>query len=143
MKTIKIIFWAVLALMLAAVILFETNEQLTGFLGMTEADEFKLLSVMEMLTLMSIFLMLRLFKFERIARQIEESPQRALPLWTSVRVAVMLVMIAANGLLYYGTMNTTFGYLAIIMMVSLPFVYPQKPEEKNALNCLSSSSTTM
>ena len=132
MKTIKIIFWAVLALMLSAVILFETNEQLTGFLGMTEADEFKLLSVMEMLTLMSIFLMLRLFKFERIARQIEESPQRALPLWTSVRVAVMLVMIAANGLLYYGTMNTTFGYLAIIMMVSLPFVYPQKPEEKNA-----------
>ena len=132
MKTIKIIFWAVLALMLAAVILFETNEQLTGFLGMTEADEFKLLSVMEMLTLMSIFLMLRLFKFERIARQIEESPQRALPLWTSVRVAVMLVMIAANGLLYYGTMNTAFGYLAIIMMVSLPFVYPQKPEEKNA-----------
>lgn len=132
MKTIKIIFWAVLALMLAAVILFETNEQLTGFLGMTEADEFKLLSVMEMLTLMSIFLMLRLFKFERIARQIEESPQRALPLWTSVRVAVMLVMISANGLLYYGTMNTTFGYLAIIMMVSLPFVYPQKPEEKNA-----------
>ena len=132
MKTIKIIFWAVLALMLAAVSLFETNEQLTGFLGMTEADEFKLLSVMEMLTLMSIFLMLRLFKFERIARQIEESPQRALPLWTSVRVAVMLVMIAANGLLYYGTMNTTFGYLAIIMMVSLPFVYPQKPEEKNA-----------
>ncbi|MDY5657048.1 MAG: hypothetical protein SPF39_07920 [Prevotella sp.] len=132
MKTIKIIFWAVLALMLAAVILFETNEQLTGFLGVTEADEFKLLSVMEMLTLMSIFLMLRLFKFERIARQIEESPQRALPLWTSVRVAVMLVMIAANGLLYYGTMNTTFGYLAIIMMVSLPFVYPQKPEEKNA-----------
>ena len=132
MKTIKIIFWAVLALMLAAVILFETTEQLTGFLGMTEADEFKLLSVMEMLTLMSIFLMLRLFKFERIARQIEESPQRALPLWTSVRVAVMLVMIAANGLLYYGTMNTTFGYLAIIMMVSLPFVYPQKPEEKNA-----------
>ena len=77
MKTIKIIFWAVLALMLAAVILFETNEQLTGFLGVTEADEFKLLSVMEMLTLMSIFLMLRLFKFERIARQIEESPQRA------------------------------------------------------------------
>ena len=132
MKTIKIIFWAVLALMLAAVILFETNAQLTGFLGVTEADEFKLLSVMEMLTLMSIFLMLRLFKFERIARQIEESPQRALPLWTSVRVAVMLVMIAANGLLYYGTMNTTFGYLAIIMMVSLPFVYPQKPEEKNA-----------
>ena len=132
MKTIKIIFWAVLALMLAAVILFETNEQLTGFLGVTEADEFKLLSVMEMLTLMSIFLMLRLFKFERIACQIEESPQRALPLWTSVRVAVMLVMIAANGLLYYGTMNTTFGYLAIIMMVSLPFVYPQKPEEKNA-----------
>ena len=132
MKTIKIIFRAVLALMLAAVILFETNEQLTGFLGMTEADEFKLLSVMEMLTLMSIFLMLRLFKFERIARQIEESPQRALPLWTSVRVAVMLVMIAANGLLYYGTMNTTFGYLAIIMMVSLPFVYPQTLEEKNA-----------
>ena len=44
MKTIKIIFWAVLALMLAAVILFETNEQLTGFLGVTEADEFKLLS---------------------------------------------------------------------------------------------------
>ena len=132
MKTIKIIFWAVLALMLAAVILFETNEQLTGFLGMTEADELQLLSGMEMLTLMSIFLMLRLFKFERIARQIEESPQRALPLWTSVRVAVMLVMIAANGLLYYGTMNTTFGYLAIIMMVSLPFVYPQKPEEKNA-----------
>lgn len=132
MKTIKIIFWAVLALMLAAVILFETNEQLTGFLGVTEADEFKLLSVMEMLTLMSIFLILRLFKFERIARQIEESPQRALPLWTSVRVAVMLVMIAVNGLLYYGTMNTTFGYLAIIMMVSLPFVYPQKPEEKNA-----------
>lgn len=132
MKTIKIIFWAVLALMLAAVILFETNEQLTGFLGVTEADEFKLLSVMEMLTLMSIFLMLRLFKFERIARQIEESPQRALPLWTSVRVAVMLVMIAANGLLYYGTMNTTFGYLAIIMMVSLPFVYPQTLEEKNA-----------
>ena len=132
MKTIKIIFWAVLALMLAAVILVENNEQLSGFLGMTGADEFKLLSVMEMLTLMSIFLMLRLFKFERIARQIEESPQRALPLWTSVRVAVMLVMIAANGLLYYGTMNTTFGYLAIIMMVSLPFVYPQKPEEKNA-----------
>jgi hypothetical protein len=35
-------------------------------------------------------------------------------------------MLLANTLLYYVFMNTSFGYLAIIILLCMPFVYPSK-----------------
>jgi hypothetical protein len=41
-----------------------------------------------------------------------------------IRLLMLLVPLWADTLLYYLYMNTTFGYLGIILALCLPFVYP-------------------
>ena len=39
---------------------------------------------------------------------------------------MLLLPLWADTLLYYLYMNTTFGYLGIILVLCLPFVYPSE-----------------
>ena len=50
--------------------------------------------------------------------------EHALFKWGLLRLALILIPMVGNTYLYYMFMNTTFGYLAIIQLLSLPFVYP-------------------
>ena len=44
--------------------------------------------------------------------------------WGTIRLLILEVPMLVNTLLYYIYMNTTFGYMAIILLLCLPFVFP-------------------
>ena len=45
-------------------------------------------------------------------------------MWGMLRLLVLEVPMVVNTYLYYMFMNPTFGYLAIILLLCLPFVMP-------------------
>ena len=44
--------------------------------------------------------------------------------WGMLRLLILEAPMVIDTLLYYIYMNTTFGYLAIILLLCLPFVFP-------------------
>ncbi len=124
--TLLLIFTAFLLLSVLLVILFETDALLPGAMAADKQSEFLLATVMELLSLGAIFLGLRLFKFKTVHDDLTSRKAPALLKWGSVRLLLLELPMLCNTLLYYIYMNTTFGYLAIILALCLPFVYPSE-----------------
>ena len=82
--------------------------------------EFVITAIMELLTIAAIPLALRLFKM--LGNKVND----ACTLWRygALRMAMLLVPLWANTILYYLFMNATFGYMAIITLIAMAFVYP-------------------
>jgi hypothetical protein len=109
---------------LAAVVAYETGFMESGLFAERKTSEFIFVSLMELLTLGGVFLALRLFKFNKVHDDLVAKKEHALFKWGLLRLALILIPMVGNTYLYYMFMNTTFGYLAIIQLLSLPFVYP-------------------
>lgn len=109
---------------LAAVVAYETGFVESGLFAERKTSEFFFVSLMELLTLGGVFLALRLFKFDKVHDELVAKKEHALFKWGLLRLALILIPMVGNTYLYYMFMNTTFGYLAIIQLLSLPFVYP-------------------
>ena len=109
---------------LAAVVAYETGFMESGLFTERNTSEFIFVSLMELLTLGGVFLALRLFKFNKVHDDLVAKKEHALFKWGLLRLALILIPMVGNTYLYYMFMNTTFGYLAIIQLLSLPFVYP-------------------
>ena len=109
---------------LAAVVAYETGFMESGLFAERKTSEFIFVSLMELLTLGGVFLALRLFKFDKVHDELVAKKEHALFKWGLLRLALILIPMVGNTYLYYMFMNTTFGYLAIILLLSLPFVYP-------------------
>ena len=118
------VFLAGIVLALTIVCLYETEVIVPGLLATDKQSEFLLTFLMELATLGSAFLALRLFKFEKIHRELTTGKAAALWNWGVIRLLILLLPLWADTLLYYLYMNTTFGYLGIILALCLPFVYP-------------------
>ena len=118
------IFMAGCVLVLMIVCLYETEVVVPGMLATDKQSEFLLTFLMELMTLGCAFLGLRLFKYEKIHQELTTGKAVALRKWGVVRLLILLVPLWADTLLYYLYMNTTFGYLGIILALCLPFVYP-------------------
>ena len=119
-------FVACVVVAIAMVVMFETETLPTGVLAEEKQSEFLLVSLMELTTLGGVFLALRLFKFEAVHRDLITRKSPALFKWGMTRLALLLVPMLVNTLLYYIYMNTTFGYMAIIQFLCLPFVFPSQ-----------------
>jgi hypothetical protein len=50
--------------------------------------------------------------------------ETALMKWGQCRLAMLALPLFMNVLFYYLFMNTTFGYMGIILLLCMPFVYP-------------------
>lgn len=109
---------------LAAVVAYETGFMESGLFAERKTSEFIFVSLMELLTLGGVFLALRLFKFDKVHDDLVAKKEHALFKWGLLRLALILIPMVGNTYLYYMFMSTTFGYLAIIQLLSLPFVYP-------------------
>ena len=80
---------------------------------------------MTILTIGMIPLSLKLFKLQRTKMELTSGEGRALSKWGSVRMMMLCIPMAANTLLYYlFDKNAAFGYMAIICLVCLVFIYP-------------------
>lgn len=125
--TLTILFWTILALALITVVLFETGILEFGYYASDQVQaEFLLTIMMEILTLAAIPLALKLFKFKSVRADLIARKAEALRKWGLLRLLLLLVPLLVNTLLYYAYANTTFGYMAIILCLTLPFVYPGK-----------------
>jgi len=105
----KVIFWALIALSAIMAILFETDILEAGAWGGNNSVEFAVLTAIEILTVIIV--------------------PTALKMKRSIVTILMIgVPMAIDTLLYYMMLNTTFGYLALLMLVCTPFVKPVKQD---------------
>lgn len=118
------IFWGLLGLSVLVAVLFECEVFPMATWSEQLSAEFLCRCAMEVLALGGIYLSLRLFKFQRVHHDLVTRKEPALKKWGIVRLLLLEVPMLLNTLLYYMFMQTTYGYLAIIAALSLPFVYP-------------------
>lgn len=128
-KRLVMQFWVMIIIPVIVAILYETDVLLAGDLAVAgnESAEFIATIVMELLTLAAIPLALRLFKMAGDKICDEASLSR----YSMIRMAMMIVPLWGNTLLYYLFMNATFGYMAIITLIAMVFVYPPKQQSQN------------
>ena len=67
---------------------------------------------------------LRLFKFGKVKNDLVSRKALALKKWGIIRLFLLGAPLLLDTLLYYTYMKATFGYLALILVLCLPFVYP-------------------
>lgn len=128
-KTIEILLielWASVIVVTAIVVLYETGIAVPASFSGGMSVDFLCVTLMEIVTICLIPLALRLFKFSAVARAIAAAPCRGLLQWGSVRMMMLCVPMVINTLLYYQFMNVALGYMGIIGMICLVFVYPSK-----------------
>lgn len=113
-----------LALTIGFVLLYETDTLESGLLAEDKQSEFFLTFMMELLSLGASFLGLRLFKFAFVHAELVTHPEPAMLKWGIIRLLILEVPMLIDTLLYYIYMNTTFGYLGIMLLLCLPFVFP-------------------
>ena len=67
-----------------------------------------------------------LYETEVVLPGLLATDKQSLRKWGFIRLLLLLLPLCADTLLYYLYMNTTFGYLGIILVLCLPFVYPSE-----------------
>ena len=123
-KQLMLVYTLLVAVALVIVLLYELDVLETGVLADSKQTEFIAMTTMELTSLAAAFLGLRLFKFPKIHESLVTQKEPALLKWGMLRLLVLEVPMVSNTYLYYIYMNTTFGYLAIILLLCLPFVFP-------------------
>ena len=118
------LFWGgtVVAVLLAVV--FETGLLPKALWQDDASQEVVTRMMMELVTLAMIPLSLYLFKIGHVHADLLKRKEKALNLWGVLRLLMLLLPMVVNTLLYYMFMQTTYGYMAIILLISLPFVFP-------------------
>ena len=123
-KQLTFVYILLAAIALAIVALYELDVLESGVLADSKQTEFVALTVMELTSLAAAFIGLRLFKFRMIHNELVTDEEPAMLKWGLLRLLILEVPMVVNTYLYYIYMNTTFGYLAIILLLCLPFVMP-------------------
>ena len=118
--------FSMIGITVVLVVLFETDVLPSGLMATEKQTEFLFTTLMELLTLASVYMALRLFKFEKVHQELVTRKADGLRRWGLIRLAILLLPMPLNTVLYYLFMNTTFGYMAIILAICLPFVYPSE-----------------
>ncbi len=118
------LFWGSIVLAVLLAVLFETGLMPKAVWQDYASQEVMTRMIMELVTLAMIPLSLYLFKFGHVHADLLKRKEKALNLWGVLRLLMLLVPMIMNTLLYYMFMQTTYGYMAIILLICLPFVYP-------------------
>lgn len=123
-KQLTAFYIAQVALALVFIVLFELDVLPVGIMSEDKQSEFVLTALMEIVSLGAVFLGLRLFKFKAIHHDLVTREEKAMWKWGMTRLLILEAPMVIDTLLYYIYLNTTFGYLAIILLLCLPFVFP-------------------
>ena len=126
-KTVNILrtlFIASVGIAVVVAALYELDILPSGVLADRPQDEFLCTIAMELVTIVFIPIALRLFKSKDVEKRLDEGDIKTFKTWSIVRILMITVPLLMNTLLYYLFMNTTFGYMALILLICLPFIYP-------------------
>lgn len=108
------------------VVLYENDILLVGQWGADRIADYYWAIFMEIATICLIPLSLRLFKWKRVVSAIHAKGDQAMLYWGFLRLAMICLPMLLNTWLYYQFMNVAFGYMGIIGLLSLCFVYPTR-----------------
>ena len=125
-KILLIEFWLPIIICLVLIVLVENEVLLPGAYGDDKIMDYYLAIIMELITICLIPLSLRLFKFKKIKAVLQEKSFEGLKRLASLRMCMLVVPMMLNTILYYLFMNVAFGYMGIIGLLCLVFVYPSK-----------------
>ena len=91
-------------------------------------------TLMILTTLASIPAGLRLFKFSKVASEIKMEGKPALLKWSIIRMVLIGDLLVINTMLYYFFgFEPAFGYLAIVCLLTMPFILPTMSRCKSEL----------
>ena len=122
-KYLRNLFIGTVAVPLLIATVYECDVLPTGVFAGKAQEELLAVIIMELLTIVMIPLALRLFKAKDVERKVAEGDTLALRRWGALRILMITVPLLLNTIGYYLFMNTTFGYMALILLICLPFVY--------------------
>lgn len=122
---LRTLFIASVGIAVVVAALYELDILPSGVLADRPQDEFLCTIAMELVTIVFIPIALRLFKTKDVDRRLDEGDIKTFKTWSIVRILMITVPLLMNTLLYYIFMNTTFGYMALILLICLPFIYPE------------------
>ena len=125
-KTLSILFAVPIFLSLIIVLLYECDLLISGEMERDAVLEYQLVGTMELITICLIPLALRLFKFKFVHRPIIDDSVKGMKKWGILRIAMIAIPMLVNTFLYYQFVNVAFGYMGIIGLLSLVFVYPSE-----------------
>lgn len=125
-KELKVLFWSVLICAAIIVAVCELDIAESGILADNKDMEFIALTVVELLTIILIPCALRLFKFSKVKKAMTDGREKAFRRFCILRILLLEAPLLLNVFLYYIFMHTSFGYMAIILLFCLAFVYPSK-----------------
>ena len=121
---LRTLFIASVGIAVVVAALYELDILPSGVLADRPQDEFLCTIAMELVTIVFIPIALRLFKTKDVDRRLDEGDIKTFKTWSIVRILMITVPLLMNTLLYYIFMNTAFGYMALILLICLPFIYP-------------------
>ena len=98
---------------------------MTLWMDASRSQQFICSTIMILLTIGLLPLSLRLFKFRRIHSDLVTRQAPALARWGSLRLLTMGLLLVVNTFLYYAFgFDSTYGYLAVVTLLCMPFVVP-------------------
>lgn len=119
--------YAFVIIALIIVVIYESDLFAAGILADNNKVEFILTFIMELVTICVIPVSLRLFKFRFVIERLKAKPEKEIKHWGGIRLLMLCIPMVINTLLYYWTgFNVAFGYMAIILLLCLAFVYPSE-----------------
>lgn len=116
---------ASLLVSLIIIVLYESGTLLAGYLQDNANAEFLSVTCMEIVTICMIPLSLKMFKWKKVSASLKNDDGRALIKWGTLRMAMICIPMMLNTLFYYlFGFNVAFGYMGIIGLICLAFIYP-------------------
>ena len=123
-RKLQAIVYSAIGLSLLMIILFETDILAPGSCGGNMTAEFYTLMAAELITICVVPLALWMFRAKTIKQKLISGKEHSLLRFGILRLSLLIVPMVANTLLYYMFMLPSFGYMAIILFLSIFFVFP-------------------
>lgn len=117
-------FYLMLAMTLLLVVIYECGWAEPSELSFDTQAVFGLQVAMELLTIVVIPVALKMLALKAIRHKLLAGKGSALLAWGTARLNMLCVPMVVNTYLYYQTMSPAFGYMAIILVLCLFFIYP-------------------
>ena len=123
-RKLQAIVYSAIGLSLLMIILFETDNLAPGSCGGNLTAEFYTLMAAELITICVVPLALWMFRAKMIKKSLVAGKENALLRWGLCRQLILAVPMLLNAFFYYAFMLPSFGYLGIILFLSMFFIYP-------------------
>ena len=123
-RKLQAIVCSAIGLSLLMIILFETDILAPGSCGGNMTAEFYTLMAAELITICVVPLALWMFRAKMIKKSLVAGKENALLRWGLCRQLILAVPMLLNAFFYYAFMLPSFGYLGIILFLSMFFIYP-------------------